>query len=97
MKVLKPTTHLVEIGEPWAAGRLPTGPRIQLGMKTTCAICGKAITDDHFIVALVHGNQNLKLHERCCPADVVMTAKPCQCDLCKSFTHPATTQPERQP
>jgi hypothetical protein len=69
MQVRKPTTRLTDIGRLDATLRLPTAGRIQKGMKTTCARCGKAITDPTFIAGFKAGHHNLMLHEACMPAD----------------------------
>lgn len=66
MKAYRPTQTLVDVGEPQGCLRLPTAGRIRAGMKTTCARCRKAITDEYFIGA-IGGTlpKNMLLHESC--------------------------------
>jgi hypothetical protein len=65
MKVIKPTTHLVDIGPLDHTMRLPMDKRIQLGMKTICDRCGKSITDEYFVVGFKQGHRNMMFHEAC--------------------------------
>lgn len=65
MKILKQVTRAVEIGGLDNTLRLPTAARISAGMKTTCAACGKPVTDEFFITGFKAGHRNMILHESC--------------------------------
>jgi len=65
MKIIKPTTHLVDIGPLDNTLRLPTASRIKHGMKTICRRCGKPVTDEYFIVGFKKGFPNMIFHESC--------------------------------
>ena len=65
MKIIKPTTHLVDIGNLDTVLRLPMIGRVRNGMKIVCDRCGKSITDDFFIGGFKKGFPNMKFHENC--------------------------------
>ncbi len=67
MKILKPVMTAVENGDLDFKQRFSNAPRLERGMKTRCAACGKDITDEFFIGGFKAGHQNLILHERCAP------------------------------
>jgi hypothetical protein len=67
MKIRVPTTRMKDIGTMDATLRLPTAGRIKHGMKTTCCVCGKAITDEFFIGGFKAGERNMMMHEACLP------------------------------
>ena len=69
MKVRTQTTKLTEIGKLDFVLRMPTAPRIRMGIKTTCRRCGKAITDETFICGFKKGYANMLFHERCLGRD----------------------------
>jgi hypothetical protein len=69
MKVTKPTTHLVDIGELDRAMRLPTRLRLLRGMSTPCCVCHKQITDEFMIAGFKQGHPNMMMHEACAPQD----------------------------
>jgi hypothetical protein len=65
MLVLKPTTHLVDIGKPDHILRLPTSARKKRGMKTRCQACGREVEDDTFAAVFKKGEKNMIFHEGC--------------------------------
>lgn len=70
MKLRKPTTHLVEVGDPHSLLKLLSEPRHRFKMRMTCDHCGKKITDEYFIGAFIKGQPNPLLHEKCLPDDL---------------------------
>jgi hypothetical protein len=78
MKIIVPTTELRDIGKLDATLRLPMKLRLEHGMKTICAACGKPIKDHFFIGGFKSGHINIMLHETCLDAD---EPQPCNNDL----------------
>jgi hypothetical protein len=65
MKVMVPGFVSKEIGLPNATILLPMASRLRRGMKTTCCVCRKAITDETFIGAFFDGLPNKMMHVSC--------------------------------
>ena len=65
MKIIKPTTHLVDIGPLDYIRRFPMAGRIKYDMKTICRRCGKPVTDEYFIGGFKKGFPNMIFHESC--------------------------------
>jgi hypothetical protein len=74
MKVLEQTWREKEIGALDGALYLPMAGRLRAKMKTTCAACRTAITEEFFIGGFKSGMPNLLLHVGCTDPQVVEKA-----------------------
>ena len=61
---------------------LPTYRRISRGIKTTCASCGKAVTDEFFFAGFATGQPNRIFHYDCLDSESKILVEWPKCQKC---------------
>ena len=82
MRVRMPSVRMQDVGPLNAVHALPTGSRIRHGMKTTCASCGKQITEEMFYAGFAQGQPNRMFHFDCLDEISQMIVEFPKCQAC---------------